>query len=99
MAEQNIKVGDKVRINGAKEPKMFTTTTINTREEWINQDRVVSITSGRGGLTLNVKPNPASIFESSGRTGLTVEQAEQLANDLLERVAEIRAGLKEEAGA
>lgn len=81
-----------------REPKMFTTTTLATREEWINQDRIVSITSGRGGLTLNVKPNPGSIFESSGRTGLTPDQAEELANDLLERVAEIRAGLKEEAG-
>lgn len=72
---------------------MFTTTTLATREHWINEDRMVSLTSGRGGLSLTVAPNPSLYGDMSGTTGLTPEQAEQLGNDLLERVAEIRAGL------
>lgn len=74
------------------EEKMFTTTTIATRHEWANQDRVVSVTSGRGGVSLSVWPNPHLVGDVTGTTGLTPEQAEQLALDLLARVEEIRKG-------
>ncbi|QDH92256.1 hypothetical protein SEA_PHILLYPHILLY_107 [Microbacterium phage PhillyPhilly] len=81
------------------EPKAHTTTRIATRNRWAGEDRIVNVTSGTKALSLSVIPNP-SLFghEHRGSTNLTPEQAEQLANDILDRVAEIRAGQNEEAG-
>lgn len=81
------------------EPKAHTTTTITTRQDWGGEERIVNVTSGSAALSLSVIPNP-SLFghDYRGSTNLTPEQAEQLANDILDRVAEIRAGQNEEAG-
>lgn len=76
------------------EPKAHTATIISTRLNWEGLDRMVKVTSGTSGLGLTVSPNPAKFGDIEGVTSLTVEQAEQLGNDLLARVAEIRAGQK-----
>ncbi|UVG34166.1 hypothetical protein SEA_PAVLO_110 [Microbacterium phage Pavlo] len=81
------------------ESKAHTTTTIATRQDWGGEERIVNVTSGSAALSLSVIPNPSLVgHDYQGSTNLTPEQAEQLANDILDRVAEIRAGQNEEAG-
>lgn len=72
--------------------KMHTTTTISTILSWHDQERIVSVTSGSAALSLSVLENPHKVGDMRGSTSLTPEQAEELAHDLLVRVAEIRGG-------
>lgn len=74
--------------------KAHTTTLIPTSLSWSDQDRMVKVTSGTGAISLSVQPNPAKYGDISGSTTLTPDQAEELAHDLLARVAEIREGQK-----
>lgn len=82
-----------------REPKAHTTTVIKARESWTRKNRVVSITSGHAAISMTIANDPTPYpFDGDGRTTLTPDQAEQIANDILERVAEIRRA-NEEAGA
>lgn len=80
-----------------REPKAHTTTRIKARLNWEGIEKIVDITSGRAAVSLSVRPNPSEYGDTTGTTNLTPDQAEQLAKDILERVAEIRTN--EEAGA
>ncbi|AXC36214.1 hypothetical protein SEA_LYELL_111 [Microbacterium phage Lyell] len=56
------------------------------------QDRIVRITSGTKAVGLAVLDDPTPYpADYRGMTTLTADQAEEIANDLLARVAEIRA--------
>ena len=72
--------------------KTNTQTLISTRLNYDDVERVIKVTNGRGGLGLTVAPNPSIYGDKSGTTNLTPDQAEELAHDLLARVAEIRGG-------
>ncbi|WMI33981.1 hypothetical protein SEA_ERENYEAGER_111 [Microbacterium phage Erenyeager] len=73
-------------------PKSHTTTVVKTRETWAMQDRIVRITSGTKAVGLAVLDDPTPYpADYKGMTTLTADQAEEIANDLLARVAEIRA--------
>ena len=72
--------------------KAFTTTTIKTRLNYEDAPRKVGVTSGRGGISMWIGPDPTPLFDSNrGTTNLTPEQARQLAQDLIERADEIEA--------
>lgn len=88
-----------VELVKSRPVKAHTTTRIMARLNYENVEKIVDITSGSKALTLTVKPNPSIYGDATGTTNLTLEQAEQVANDVLERVAEIRRNEAEEAGA
>ena len=71
--------------------KAGTMTLIPSVLSWFDQDRMVRVTSGTGAISLDVGPNPFDYGNIKGSTTLTPDQAEHLAQDLLARVAEIRA--------
>lgn len=73
-------------------PKAHTSTVIKTRESWVGESRIVKITSGTKAIGLSVLDDPTPYpSDYKGVTTLTADQAEEIANDLLARVAEIRA--------
>lgn len=75
-----------------EKPKLaHRTTRVRTRLNWDRVERLVDIMSGNAAITLMVKPNPSKCGDITGSTNLTPEQAEEISNDLLARVAEIRA--------
>ncbi|AHL18544.1 hypothetical protein ISF9_074 [Microbacterium phage vB_MoxS-ISF9] len=74
--------------------KAHTHTVVHTTLTYQDAPRTVSITNGTGALSLAVNPNPAEYGNVDGSTSLTLEQAEEIAHDLLARVAEIRMGVK-----
>lgn len=72
--------------------KAHSPTIISTTLGEPNLERIVRISNGPSGLSLSVTPNPAKPGIIDGTTAITPEQAEEIANDLLARVAEIRGG-------
>lgn len=71
--------------------KAHTHTVVHTTLTYQDAPRTVRITSGTSALSLAVNPNPSKYGDTTGSTSLTLEQAEEIAHDLLARVAEIRA--------
>lgn len=71
--------------------KAHTTTVISTLLSWHDKERIISITSGTGAISMSIRPKPHPFGDLSGSTSLTPEEAEEIAHDLLARVAEIRA--------
>lgn len=89
-----------VELVEPRERKAHTTTIVKARENWGEKNRIIKITSGSRAIGVTIADDPTPYpYEGDGRANLTPEQAEEIANDLLERVAEIRAGLAAEAGA